>query len=553
MPEDLQKLNSNRCYVSVENPIQDRLYDSFEHKLDDSIQTKRTAVIVAHGMGQQIRYETIDMVADLIRACEKNSTGRDQKINTRHVQIGEERLGRAEIKVTDVSGDRDVHIYETYWAPLTESKINLWSILVFMVESGLRGLDLSLSGKFEHWLFDDWRTFRAPKKWVFGYAVVLLVFLGLVVINATIISVAAVKLIVGHEIGWLTDALFVDITADLSLLSLPALLLCLAFFCIRVRGAPKKSWWRASIIAFIRIMLTLAVAGIIVVGAAIAFHIHFHQEVPTMVWWATYGQEILDQLGTPVLRDFLSLSLLLTILVAQKCWIVIWWPVFWMSFYARRWFLQYMGDVAIYLSSHKVSAFYNIREAIQEEATRAARAVYSALDRNGNRLYDNVIMVGNSLGAVIIYDVLNRLINEERLMQDKPGQDYVNRTRLLLTMGCPLDISAFVFRAQNSRNSQTREALAASCEPMIVNYGFRPQKWINIYSPNDIISGSLTYYDIPGTSDHKRVVNKKDEQSDIPFVAHNMYWHNKLFLDTIYEATKSSTKEMIELESSDSR
>jgi hypothetical protein len=65
-------------------------------------------------------------------------------------------------------------------------------------------------------------------------------------------------------------------------------------------------------------------------------------------------------------------------------------------------------------------------------------------------------------------------------------------------------------------------------QPLILSYPkFRKLKWINVYSRNDIISGHLKFYDLPGyqnpTVPQVAVQNVVDEDA----AAHVSYWNNK--------------------------
>jgi hypothetical protein len=63
---------------------------------------------------------------------------------------------------------------------------------------------------------------------------------------------------------------------------------------------------------------------------------------------------------------------------------------------------------------------------------------------------------------------------------------------------------------------------------MLQDYAWRPEQWVNIYSPWDIISGSLEYFDLPGSSDRRQVMNRKDEDATTLLMAHVEYWENPL-------------------------
>ena len=85
-----------------------------------------------------------------------------------------------------------------------------------------------------------------------------------------------------------------------------------------------------------------------------------------------------------------------------------------------------------------------------------------------------------------------------------------------------------------------REQLAAAVQPLIVDYPlYRPRSftWINIWSPMDIISGSLDYYDNPRLAPNhpQHVQNMIDRGAWKPFIAHLQYWNNALLRQQLYQ------------------
>jgi hypothetical protein len=201
----------------------------------------------------------------------------------------------------------------------------------------------------------------------------------------------------------------------------------------------------------------------------------------------------------------------------------------------RTFLIQYAGDVAAYVTPHTLDRFYELRTKIKETVYQQARAVFALRDNNGGFVYDRVAIVGHSLGSAVVYDVLNRLIEEDELAGTQsapadPGQaplkplDVLARTKLLLTFGSPLNKFAFFFTLQGKETTDVREALAAEVQPLIRDLGFRTFPWINVHSPWDVISGPLTFYDLPNPKYSERVVDEVDEEATTFFAAHTEYW-----------------------------
>jgi len=214
---------------------------------------------------------------------------------------------------------------------------------------------------------------------------------------------------------------------------------------------------------------------------------------------------------------------------------VTWAVVRLLSEVVRRFLVQYLGHVVVYVESHAVDRFAELRARIRECVTERARAVYAA---GGADKYEQVVIVGHSLGSVVSYDMLNQLLCEDAIDRQagRPTRDVARRTPLFLTFGSPLDKTTFVFAIQYRRTTQAREALVASAQPMLQGYEWRPGRWVNIYSPWDIISGSLEYFDLPGSSDPRRVDNLRDREATTLLMAHVEYWENGLLPEVLSKA-----------------
>jgi hypothetical protein len=210
------------------------------------------------------------------------------------------------------------------------------------------------------------------------------------------------------------------------------------------------------------------------------------------------------------------------------------WP-FMIAFSAkvREILVQYVGDVAIYVQSNKLDRFDEVRDKIKTAARTVASAVFTAYKSHSSTefLYKHIAVVGHSLGSVIVYDTVNRLMLDDWLSHN--ALNIAERTKAMVTFGSPLDKTAFLFTIQGSDTLHIRERLASTVQPLITNYRrFRKLKWINVYSHNDIVSGKLDFYDLPGFQDkttvpYEAVHNIIDHDASVPLIAHVSYWNNK--------------------------
>src|SRR6187399_2058910 len=156
----------------------------------------RIAVFVAHGMGQQVPFETLDNIAEgLARAAGRHSGTPVSGIRARTVQIDDIKTQRTEFDMKDAAGaDVEVHVYEAYWAPFTEGQINLRDVMSFLIRAGLNGL-LNCGSTFQRWLFGGVVSFGKQKSSALMLAATLAAVLSLAVLNAVIALAAGDRLL----------------------------------------------------------------------------------------------------------------------------------------------------------------------------------------------------------------------------------------------------------------------------------------------------------------------------------------------------------------------
>jgi hypothetical protein len=482
----------------------------------------RVALLVCHGMGQQVRFETLMDVARALRRAEGAEVR--EPIVARPVRIGdkEHRLDthRAEMTLRGFGGnERQVHLYEAYWAPITEGRVRVRDVIAFLVSAGWNGAWHTSGGTFQRWMFG--RSVELPiegtstRRKLVGAVVVVL---SLVVINA-VIAVAGFSRLVGlGRVPWPSSSLLLLLAMEvLVLLGLAIVAGGLVAIARSKEREPGPGTERRTTP---RTRVALAGHGIWAallgtVGLAVAMVIQLIASIGS------------GDSGDPVSRN-LAVGLL-----------VLWAGLLALSRRVGYYLVQFVGDVAVYVSAHTVSRFYEVRTQIQRASCSVARALYTALraDR-GAFEYGRIIVVGHSLGSVVAYDTLNAMIRDDRAAATPFNA--ADRTPLLLTFGSPLNKTAFIFRTQMPEGSELREALAASVQPMIQSYDLRPARWINIYSPADWISGPIQFYDDPDDEDPthkaKKVQDEVDPEATTPLTAHTEYWKNRLLGKRLVEA-----------------
>jgi hypothetical protein len=465
---------------------------------------EEVAVLLIHGMGQQLPFGTMDAVVEGIRGVDRRhrkAGGGATPSAVRLVRLQGQDMVRAELSVRSRNGrEVDLHLYEAYWAPLTEGEVSMRDVLVFLLRSFRNGLKNSRreGGTIRRWMFGGFRVFPVPRGASFALAAAAAVILALVVLNLAVTGAVAMAAAGGVESVRKLFPLIADVAVIAGLLLAAGAVLWSAMLRLR---------WMA---CFYGLLTAVVLAAALVVALPL-FHIAAGGSLPFVP-------------ADPPLWLIVPLALL-------------WLALLRVSAAARGVLVQYVGDVAAYVSSPFVDRFYRLRNEIKDAVRKAAEAVYGFKRTDGSHVYDRVIVVGHSLGSVIAYDTLNALLNADRVAGGA-GLRVNARTSLLLTFGSPLDKTAFIFNDQGHSTGETREAMAAAVQPLIVDYAYRTFPWINVYSPLDIVGGPLGLYDDPRDRDpgRRRVVNRRDRACRTPVLAHVEHWDGSRIYREIHGA-----------------
>ncbi len=567
------------------------------------------AIFCSHGMGQQIKFSTIDAITKGI--LDRDRSPSDHAVVTALVKMNAEpdgiTLSRAEITITPVDKDVKAHIYEGYWAPLTEGKIDVRGVVDFLRTAGLQGVTNGAKG-FGRWLFGKSYQIDTPSRNIFYLFLALLLVAALIVMNSTIVLVAATRSILEKPPEWFSESLIRDLTTTfnfvVSFLGAFTVALVVSYLLKKFLNnkAPsrrlRKTW---SVITLLVFLPTVAVVILGAVSILMIFARHVSAGKPLDVpelWppvlekWlgagfvGSFNQGFDDwayklilaallilgffkgrEVACAIVKDFKernpqgfltffvilgSISLIGGALylagkfstaeadlgsISSVARQGLAWPLIIVaSAKIRQLLVQFVGDVAIYVTPYKLDSYFELRDEIKSKVAEALKGIYELRDEAQRLAYRGVYIVGHSLGSVIAYDVLNALINDD--VAHDSTLEVAHRTKLLLTFGSPLDKTAFLFGNQRG-NRATRAALTGSIQPLIRDYQFRPNKWVNIWSRWDLISGQLDLYDPPpgaaGLDSRKKVENKVDENASILLGAHTEYWSNSMVYQVLYD------------------
>ncbi|PWK15995.1 hypothetical protein [Tumebacillus permanentifrigoris] len=137
--------------------------------------------------------------------------------------------------------------------------------------------------------------------------------------------------------------------------------------------------------------------------------------------------------------------------------------------------VDYLGDVAVYTSGDLRSKWHEVREDVLSGALEKLLMLI-------NEDYDRIILVGHSLGSVVLYDALNRLnlnMNDDAVLAAKRHKLFE-----LITLGSPLDMTALYLAEHIGEHEYVKR--------LIVDHvnGFR-RRWPEVSAPQGTV---LTSY-----------------------------------------------------------
>ncbi len=473
----------------------------------------RIAILTLHGMGQQVPFETLEQVAV---GLGKADGQQDPQLTATNCAFDEMQVRRLELRLKDSPRNAEIHLYKAYWAPITEGQVKLKDVVVFLARDTWRAL-WEAPTPFIRWMFDKTIEFKKPLRSILGLVAALLVLGILAVLNAVVPLVVASRFQKGLPPSQVPAGFLIPFTlmmdVMLSAIALTMILLGVARGLKRRHPAWKAVRRLVEQIALVALLIDLA-AIIALPFSALALWLR-------PAWFPLLSADTASSLVSPTGLTATWLALMgLTLII-------------------RRFLVQYVGDVAAYVSPQFLDRFAEIRRKITDEVCKIAHAIMSARAPDGTWEYERVAFVGHSLGSVIAYDAVNRAMTDDIL--GITNLKILERLRVLVTFGSPLDKTALIFGLHGKHAGLIREQLAARVQPLIEDYANRLRlTWINVFSPFDIISGSLDYYDDEADPRYPdlRVQNQLDDEARIPLVAHTEYWENSRVWRLLHSAVR---------------
>lgn len=193
------------------------------------------------------------------------------------------------------------------------------------------------------------------------------------------------------------------------------------------------------------------------------------------------------------------------------------------------------GDVVLYTTIDEKSKYYRIRNEI---LAGAAAKVLGLIERDE---YDEVLLVGHSLGTVIVYDTLARI--NKQMNVDLTLKNKAIKIKGLVTFGSPLDKIAFFFDEKINREKQpVRYAITSQLHGFKrvnvdtetlacrIQECFSHVKWFNFWSKRDPVSGHLDVY-----LDLENIEMDFSKLTTNPIRTHSLYWESEDMYKKIIE------------------
>lgn len=457
--------------------------------------SKRTAVWVVHGIGRQRPYQTLDAFARGFCDAANLPSGKVQALRLR-------RKGWTQVALRVPVGDETFDLYEFYWAPYAEGKTSWRATLRWLFQTGAAPLRNFLTGD------------SSPSEGKRIFAVFGMLFLAAVALGFGF-------LFMERSVVFLKD--FPSRFASFSLREKTAFLFsaftgtgAACFFALWWKNKKYETYARGALVCAQNRERQRKIKTIAFVFAmALAF-----------LSLAASG------LGFPGRKDVF-------IFVLKS------FAAFGVLFGIGRWLktalADVVGDIALYTNTDERREAFQVRQAILKDARREALQLFRS-----PRNYDRIFWVGHSLGSVIAYDLLNRLLQESASEPSGEKNDEkpltvkeIRKLAGLVTFGSPLDKVDYFFRTR----VEPKEAFRAQILSFLHGFRKKPSgrmdgpyrlapyrypelgasfRWLNVWSVQDPVSGHLNVF-LP------------DAQVELPFSwkrfgsAHTDYWTDQRF------------------------
>ena len=530
--------------------------------------SERVAILVIHGIGKQQPYQILDQFSrNLFSSLNRTDPGWliEPQLDRQTDPTGADstwvrvayRLapppGAEPVFSSDPDATiEDITLFEDYWAPITQDKITYAGSLLFLARAG-----------FEPFLY------LAANLKALGDAQALKRFFPILfkeLLRQALLFVPLL-LLFGILLWWLQattlQSLLMHVhfnavlVVSIIFLFIRYLYLSTGILALRASlgdavGWQRKPLWRAALLgglAFHLFAWPFLLAPTLTLVAALGMWLarkqpsfpYLHHFGPWSVAVGHFASLVRFPSAHPAWSERVVAFLLLTPALRSYsgqafALLLIYW--------VRYILINYVGDVAVYVSGRRSATTLSGRARILQQCSRALSDLLLERDpTTGRPVYDRVLIAAHSLGSVIAYDTMNVLLNIARTAV--PGDagsiqcGDLKRLRGLITFGSPLNKIFYFFREQGDpklvlrrqtldilksfrvvpaiRTPALEPAFLPSTDPRWIEAEQALEEgfcWINAYSLSDPISGRIVFY---------KVDQQVRYEYPWPFLAHLAY------------------------------
>ncbi len=455
---------------------------------------KRAAVVI-HGIGQQQPYEMARAFANgLLQIAPRQDQDASRLVFLEQVippmpaqpdtQVPPGRIYRA--RAADNSAIVDV--YEAYWAPLTTGMTNFFSIVGWII------VNTFIPSRLLR--VPSWKTVYDAVFTVVFLAIVALLYYGL--FGALLLTTMEVLRDLSHQPPPVPTLhpLALGPTLDAARHTLGHLLW-------DSWSAPSRiELDKASLGAVGRVLSPLTFGWLLAtaVGIYCLFQVLFRLMELAMQCWRdlrSSGNRVLLRWPPGRLVGHLVILLLLgfAYLRARSYvtseffaygYIYVVFRLLYM--WLKKYFVDYIGDIEVYVTRDSKSARFAAREQIRSSAVDAIKAALMSTEN-----YTEVLVFGHSLGSVIGLDAIRELRREAGRTALTGAQ--FDRLTCFVTFGSPLEKTRFFFeRISPNDPGQWRDFLDEVQKTFLEDAETRRIYWTNFWYFADVVANSLESY-----------------------------------------------------------
>jgi len=252
-------------------------------------------------MGQQIPFSTMDVITRKLR---EEDGSKDCDLSVRSVGFDDEEwLRRVEFNLLSGSQKVACHVYEGYWAPLTEGRISVRQVVAFLFGAARNGLK---NGRkhFVRWMFGGYQRFSPLGRMVL-YLVVAVVGLGsLIAMNTVIVLVSAASTFLEKTDDWLSSELKTGLTTTFNFMLAAGVLVAISL--LVSRKFPGKGLARLSLGVFV-VFYFVATLSSVAMFTMIYGHVKWTPK-DGFVYWGWLDRGLIRDFDEMMQRTVLLLS-----------------------------------------------------------------------------------------------------------------------------------------------------------------------------------------------------------------------------------------------------